>query len=177
MGGHWDPIREELNLLMTHDVQAAVDAAVAAALARKAEAETREAVAAALAAAGLSEWAEPNDPQPEPDADWSRVVTLTAIDTSNVWRTSRREVINSWMDPDRMEGWHLWVRFIAEDDQPEVVFVPFRTQGSELGGMRPGDHRGYLGSDGHAWKSMVAQVNRDNRKRFKVQYRYVPIEE
>jgi predicted RNase H-like nuclease len=64
----------------------------------------------------------------EPPSDWIGPVTLRATDTTNLWRTSRRAVINPWMDANRMVQWRLWVRFLEEDGEPAVLFVPFDNQ-------------------------------------------------
>jgi hypothetical protein len=61
----------------------------------------------------------------EPQNDWIGPVTLRATDTTNLWRTSRRALINPWMDAQRMVQYRLWVRFIEEDGEPAVLFIPF----------------------------------------------------
>ncbi len=65
------------------NIQTAVETALASASARKKEAEKQSAIAAALKEAGLAEWAEPETEV------WSKPVTLIAIDTSNIWQTSK----------------------------------------------------------------------------------------
>ena len=35
-----------------------------------------------------------------------------------------------------MVRWRLWVRFLEEDGEPAVLFVPFENRGQELGGMK-----------------------------------------
>jgi hypothetical protein len=105
----------------------------------------------------------------EPSEGWSEAVELTATDTSNIWRTSRGAVSNSWMDVQRMTGWRLWVRFIDEDGQPAVLFLPFGNQGSQQCGMKASPlNRGL-------WGFMVAAAARANPIRFPVCYRYEEI--
>jgi hypothetical protein len=102
----------------------------------------------------------------EPAEDWSSPVELSATDTSNIWRTSRGAVINTWMDADRMTGWRLWVRFIDEDGQPTVLFLPFANQGKQQCGMKASQMNRSL------WSFMVADAARTNPIRFQVCYRY-----
>ena len=61
---------------------------------------------------------------PEPQNDWIGPVTLRATDTTNLWRTSRRALINPWMDADHMAQCRLWIRFLEEEGEPAVLFVP-----------------------------------------------------
>jgi predicted RNase H-like nuclease len=110
----------------------------------------------------------PDELPAEPPNDWSNPVELTATDTSNLWRTSRGAVINSWMGADRMTGWRLWVRFIDEDGQPAVLFVPFGNQGNQEGGMQAA--RQQMNRD--LWNFLVADAARTNPHRFQVCYRY-----
>jgi predicted RNase H-like nuclease len=105
----------------------------------------------------------------EPPDGWSPTVELTATDTSNIWRTSRGAVINSWMDAQRMTGWRLWVRFLEEDGQPAVLFVPFGSQGSQQCGMKTSSLNRSL------WSFMVADAVRTNPLHFPVCYRYEEI--
>lgn len=157
-----------METLSNSEVKAAVDSALAAAQVRKTEAETKAAIAAALDAAGLAAWAEVKL-QSQLKENWTGPVFLKAIDTSNIWRSSKGDVINSWMSTDRMEGWNLRVRFINEPGQPEVCFIPFKKQGRELCGMRP-ERAGSWEVD--IWKSLVAGVSRRRPRKFEVQYKY-----
>jgi hypothetical protein len=172
-----------MEAILNSEMKAAVDAAISAALARKAEAETKAAITAALQAAGLTEWgdSEPWPQRVEPpshfddsDENWSDPVILNAIDTSNIWRNSNGKVINSWLNVDRMEGWSLTVRFL---DQPEhsaeVRFLPFKKQGRELCGMKP-ERVGSWEID--TWRTLVSGVNRQAPKHFRVQYKYERLE-
>jgi predicted RNase H-like nuclease len=103
----------------------------------------------------------------EPARDWSGPVELLATDTSNIWRNS-----NSWMHAARMEGWRLWIRFVDEDGQPAVLFVPFDKYGSQQGGMKASPRQMNRGQ----WSFMVADAARTNPIRFHVFYRYEQIE-
>lgn len=107
----------------------------------------------------------------EPLNDWNGPVTLRATDTTNLWRTSRGVVINQWIDANRMEGWHLWVRFLEEDGQPAVLFVPFENQGQQQGGMRSANQQ----INQQLWRTLVAEATRDNPIDFLILYHYEPI--
>jgi predicted RNase H-like nuclease len=107
----------------------------------------------------------------EPLKDWSNPVELKATDTSNIWRTSRGAVINSWMDAERMTGWRLWVRFMDEDGQPAVLFLPFASQGNKQCGMKPASQQMNL----CLWSFIVAGAARTNSICFQVCYRYEEI--
>ncbi len=100
---------------------------------------------------------------------WSSTVELSATDTTNIWRTSQGAAINAWMDPQRMTGWRLCVRFLEEDSQPEILFVPFENQGSEQCGMKASLPNRDL------WNFMVADATRLNPLGFQVSYRYEEI--
>jgi predicted RNase H-like nuclease len=114
-----------------------------------------------------------NDRLPvEPPADWSDPVELTATDTSNIWRTSRGAIINSWMEAERMTGWRLWIRFIDEDGQPAVLFLSFENQGNQQCGMKASPQQ----MNRRLWSFMVSGAARKNPIRFKVCYRYEQIQ-
>jgi hypothetical protein len=106
----------------------------------------------------------------EPPSDWSEPVELTAVDTSNLWRTSKGSVINPWMKVDRMTGWRLSVRFIEEDGEPVVHFEPFNKQGRLLSGMKPARHMNRPG-----WLALVEAATSNNPIYFLVRYRYEPM--
>lgn len=108
----------------------------------------------------------------EPLADWSNPVELTATDTSNIWRTSWGAVINSWMATERMTGWRLWARFIDEDSQPAVLFIPFGNRGDQQCGMKASPHQ----MNRALWSYMVAAAARNNPIHFQVCYRYETIQ-
>ena len=112
----------------------------------------------------------PDDLPMEPQNDWSNPVELKATDTSNIWRSSRRVVINSWIDAKRMTGWRLWVRFIDDDGQPDVLFEAFKEHGKEQGGMKPAEQSLWSRSD------LVTGARKDNPIRFQVCYRYNQIQ-
>ena len=107
----------------------------------------------------------------EPPHEWIGPVTLRATDTTNLWRTSKRAVINPWMDANRMVQWCLWVRFLEEDGEPAVLFVPFARQGRQQGGMRSASQQ----MNRQLWHSLVAGATRDSPIHLKVLYRYEPI--
>ncbi len=104
----------------------------------------------------------------EPSNDWTGPVTLRATDTSNLWRTSRGDVINSWMDANRMVGWRLWVRFFEEDGEPAVLFVPFDNQGRQQGGMKTAIQQ----MNRQLWHLLVSEATRGNPIDFRILYRY-----
>jgi len=104
----------------------------------------------------------------EPQNGWRGPEELTATDTANIWRTSRRTAVNPWLDAERMTGWRLWLRFIEEDGEPTVLFLPFRNQEAQQGGMRPAPQQ----MNGGLWSFLVAGARRDNPIRFQVCYCY-----
>ena len=104
--------------------------------------------------------------------DWIGPVTLSATDTTNLWRTSRRTPINPWMDASRLAEWRLWVRFVEEDGEPAVLFVPFQNQGQQQGGMRSAVQQ----MNRQLWHALVTEASRDNPIDFQILYRYEPIE-
>jgi predicted RNase H-like nuclease len=108
---------------------------------------------------------------PEPPTNWIGPVALRATDTTNLWRTSMRAVINPWMNVNRMVHWHLWIRFLEEDGEPAVLFVPFENQGQQQGGMRSAIQQ----MNRHLWHALVAEASRDNPIDFQILYRYQPI--
>lgn len=108
----------------------------------------------------------------EPANGWSGLVELKATDTTNIWRNSQGTEINSWMEPDCMEGWRLWVRFIDEDGEPAVLFLPFENQGNQQGGMRASPQQ----MNRVLWSSMVADAVRINPICFQVCYCYKQIQ-
>jgi hypothetical protein len=75
-------------------------------------------------------------------------------------------VINSWIDAKRMTRWRLWVRFIDDDGQPDVLFEPFKKHGKEQGGMKPAEQSQW------SWSDLVTGARKDNPIRFQVCYRY-----
>lgn len=107
----------------------------------------------------------------EPTDEWVGPVTLRATDTTNVWRTSRGTEINRWMDANRVVRWRLWVRFLEEDGEPAVLFVPFENQGRQQGGMRSAIQQ----MNRELWHALVADATRINPIDFTILYRYEQI--
>lgn len=107
----------------------------------------------------------------EPADEWVGPVKLIATDTTNLWRTSKKSVINPWMDASRMEQWRLWVRFLEEDGEPSVLFVPFENQGRQQGGMRSADQQ----MNRTLWQVLVADAKSINPLDFQILYRYEQI--
>lgn len=106
----------------------------------------------------------------EPQGGWLGPVTLRATDTTNLWRTSRRALINPWMDKDRMVQWRLWVRFLEEDGEPAVLFVPFEKQGQQQGGMRSAVQQ----MNRQLWHALMTDATRSNPIDYRILYRYEP---
>lgn len=106
----------------------------------------------------------------EPQDGWIGPVTLRATDTTNLWRTSRRALINPWMDESHMVQRRLWVRFIEEDGEPAILFVPFENQGQQQGGMKSAVQQ----MNRQLWHALVTDATRNNPIDFQVLYRYEP---
>jgi hypothetical protein len=113
----------------------------------------------------------PQEPQrlpPEPVKDWKGPVALRAIDTTNLWRTSKGGVVvNEWMDADRMVGYRLWVLFLEKDVDRSVLFEPFENQGRQLGGMKCAQNCQF-------WRDLVQEARRDSPVDFQILYGYQP---
>jgi hypothetical protein len=75
------------------------------------------------------------------------------------------------MDPNRIVEWCLWVRFLEEDGEPAVLFVPFENQGPQLGGMRSAVQQ----MNRALWHALVADATRINPLDFRILYRYEQI--
>ena len=117
----------------------------------------------------------PQEPQrlpPEPVNNWEGPVTLRATDTTNLWRTSRGDVVNEWMDANRMVEYRLWVRFREEDGHPTVLFVPFANQGRQQGGMRSARQQ----MNRQLWHALVAGATWDSPVDFQILYNYQAVE-
>ena len=106
----------------------------------------------------------------EPQDGWSDPVTLRATDTTNLWRTSRGALINQWMDATRMVKCRLWVRFVDEDGEPAVLFVPFESQGQQQGGMKSAVQQ----MNRQLWHALVTGATRNHPIDFQVLYCYEP---
>ncbi len=115
----------------------------------------------------------PQKPQrlpPEPVNDWEGPVTLRALDPAgNLWRNSKRDVVNEWMDANRMVGYRLWVCFLEKDVDHPVLFVPFANQGWQLGGMKCAQNCEF-------WRDLVREARRDSPVDFQIRYKYEAIE-
>ena len=100
--------------------------------------------------------------------EWSDVVELIATDTSNLSRTmrqgSRSIVTNDWMQ--YFSGQRLWVKFLDEDGEPEVAFVPHSA--SDIQKTLMADRQEQPG----VWLLMVAGASKQTPLTFRVQYRY-----
>lgn len=105
---------------------------------------------------------------PEPDGHWQGPASLCATDPANLWRTSQGAVINDWMEVGRLFKSRLWVRFIEEDGQPAVLFIPF-ANGDGGQGMKTVE-----GFGRNLWHFLVDGARRNNRLVFNVQYYYEP---
>jgi hypothetical protein len=127
----------------------------------------------------------PRPPRPPTDAiakdmpggdpervQWSGPVELTASDTSNLSRNMREKpgrpskVINRWMDSEKFEGWRLVVKFIGQDAEPEIHFVPHSHSKAQKTLMA--DRKEQPG----VWFLMVAGAAKKNPLKFRVKYRY-----
>lgn len=110
-------------------------------------------------------------PCAETDTEWSEAVELVATDTSNFSRTMRKNsrsvVINDWLD--RFSGHRLWVKFLDEDGEPEVAFVPHTHSDQQMTLMPDRDSQPGL------WFLMVAGASKATPLRFKVRYRFQPL--
>lgn len=104
-------------------------------------------------------------------SEWSEPVTLIATDTSNLSRTmrqrSRSVVINEWMN--KFSDHRLLVKFVEEDGEPEVAFVPHRASNAQMTLMA--DRKGQPG----VWFLLVDGASKQNPLTFRVKYRYQPL--
>jgi hypothetical protein len=74
------------------------------------------------------------------------------------------------MDANRMVQCRLWVRFVEEDGEPAVLFVPFSESRAAAGWyeeLGPQMNR-------QLWHALVAGASRDNPIEFQILYRYEP---
>jgi len=98
---------------------------------------------------------------PEQHGQWQGPKWLVATDTTNLWRTSKGQVINEWMHQESLMTHRLWVRFFRLPGEPVVLFFPL--EGSPEEGMK---------SDNEWWQSLVAGARRDSHLHFYVQFRF-----
>ena len=74
------------------------------------------------------------------------------------------------MDASRLAQRRLWVRFVEEDGEPAVLFVPFQNQGQQQGGMRSAVQQ----MNRQLWHALVTEASRDNPIDFQILYCYEP---
>lgn len=105
--------------------------------------------------------------------EWSDVVELVATDTSNLSKTMRKRgrptVINDWMK--HFSGHRLLVKFLDEDGEPEVAFVPHSA--SEIQTTLMADRQNQPG----VWFLMVAGASKQTPLTFRIRFRYQPLGE
>jgi len=65
--------------------------------------------------------------------------------------------MNAWMNADLMTSSSLWVRFIEEDGEPAVLFVPFAGKGEQQQGMRAAPQQ----MNRAFWHSLVTSARRE----------------
>ena len=108
---------------------------------------------------------------PRLEPEWSEPVELVATDTSNLSRTMKRNsrsvVINDWLD--RFSSDRLWLKFLDEDGEPEVAFVPHTHSDQQMTLMA--DRDAQLG----VWFLLVAGASKANPLRFRVGFRFQPL--
>ena len=75
-------------------------------------------------------------------------------------------MLNPWMEPGLMTNSPLWIRFIEEDGQPAVLFVPFTGKGEQQQGMRAAPQQ----VNRAVWHSLVASARRETPIRVCVRY-------
>jgi predicted RNase H-like nuclease len=103
---------------------------------------------------------------------WCGPVELVATDTTNLSRNMREKkgrpskVINDWMDETRLNGYRLIVKFLDEDAEPEVAFVPHSHSESQKVLMPDMDGQPGL------WFLLVAGASKETPLRFRTKYRY-----
>lgn len=84
-----------------------------------------------------------------------RVLTLLEILSALDWPTA-------WRSPSvcsLYDMWFLWLRFLTEEGQPEVLFTPFANQGQVQWGMRPAHHE-----NRSVWTDLVAGAARTPKR-------------
>lgn len=96
---------------------------------------------------------------------WSETVELVVID-NNLWKRSQGGIINEWLD---QFDQRLVVKFLTEDGEPEVEFIPHGASQAQSGLMCDRNvNSGF-------WARMVAGASRNNRLTFQIVYRYKPV--
>jgi predicted RNase H-like nuclease len=106
------------------------------------------------------------------DGSWAGPVELIATDTSNLSRTMRlkkgrpSKVINDWMEPTHFCCYRLTVKFLDEDSEPEVAFVPHSHSESQKTLMA--DEQGQPG----LWFLLVAGASKKTPLSFRIKYKY-----
>lgn len=74
------------------------------------------------------------------------------------------------MEQDRMVGYNLWVRFLEEDGDPAVLYVPFDNQGQQQQGMKSANKQ----MNSQLWRRLAANAAQKNPIDFQVLYCYQP---
>jgi predicted RNase H-like nuclease len=106
---------------------------------------------------------------------WSGPDELVATDTSNLSRNMRlrkgkpSEVINDWMDPSKFRGYRLIVKFLDEDAEPEVSFVPHSHSEKQQVLMADQEEQREL------WFLLVAGAKKETPLRFRIKYKYLAL--
>jgi len=109
--------------------------------------------------------------------EWSEPVELVATDTTNLSRNMRKKkgrpssVINDWMDETRFTASRLVVKFLDEDAEPEVAFVPHKA--SEVQKTLKPDRNAQPG----VWFLLVAGASKQNPLTFRVRYCHQALDE
>jgi predicted RNase H-like nuclease len=106
------------------------------------------------------------------EGGWCGPVELIATDTTNLSRNMREKkgkpskVINDWMDETRFNENRLIVKFLDEDAEPEVAFVPHPHSASQKVLMADRDRQPGV------WFLLVAGASKKTPLRFRTIYRY-----
>lgn len=97
------------------------------------------------------------------DFPWHEA-SLMASDSGNLWCNA-----NPWMIRERCVGWNLEIRFLDQDDEPILLFIPFDQHGGNQFGMKPGDEDCRL-----LWRYLARGASRNTPQVHHVEFRYWP---